>query len=499
MALVNLPPELLLRVSTFLTTTELGNFRLTNKHVERTLFDSFAREFFTKKQFMLEQISLQALVDISKHPTLSLRLSEVVIGTQVFPPDPELASSFGRATYEAGYVHHEVLMASGQAMHMLADAFSRLPNLRTVGLRDYNGLGRYRDGEFATWKSWGWSFGWEHQDTYLPSGQYHRTLRIIPPEPILPVILYALGTANVVPESIHVFLRKHAKLTPRSFNILDGYMGEKIRPVLGEMKELMLAIALDSPYPSFMPSLPPDSRTATDATLARLLQCMPKLQTLRLNFDPHQSLGSHFLGWLGSPVPGTPTLSPSSPISSVALPNLTALELGMLNVPASVLLKVLTKFNLESFSMWKCVLHSASLDNEEDCLGPLLHDLAVALPQPTRLKSVLIGFPSQMYCDNGFGFGREDPICFKPVGAGDVGTYDKAELKSEVKHHAGPGTSMKNWLEMLSKRTHIRTPEEYSDISLSPETVHSDVLDPDEERDDSDEDIDEGTDEDEDE
>ena len=54
---------------------------------------------------------------------------------------------------------------------------------------------------------------------------------------------------------------------------------------------------------------------------------------------------------------------------------------------------------------------------------------------------------------------------------------------------------------MLSKRTHIRTPEEYSDISLSPETVHSDVLDPDEERDDGDEyqDVDEGTNEDDDE
>ena len=298
---------------------------------------------------MLEQISLQALVDISKHPTLSLRLSEVVIGTQVFPLNLELASSFGRATWLAGYVRHEVLMASGQAMHMLADAFSRLPNLRTVGLRDYNGLGRYRDGELATWKSWGWSFGWEHQDTYLPSGQYHRTLRTIPPHPILPLILYALGTANVAPESIHVFLRKYAKLTSRSFNVLDGYMGEKIRPVLGEMKELMLAIALDSPYPSFMPSLPPDSQTATDGPLARLLQCMPKLQTLCLNFDPHQSLGSNFLSWLGSPVPGTPTLSPSSTISSVALPSLAVLELCMLNVPASVLLKVLTKFHLESF------------------------------------------------------------------------------------------------------------------------------------------------------
>ncbi|KAG9971971.1 hypothetical protein KCU98_g13542, partial [Aureobasidium melanogenum] len=75
MALLDLPPELLLRVSAFLTTSELGKFRLTSKNIEAVLFDSFAREFFTKKQFMLEQLSLQALIDISNHPTLASRLS----------------------------------------------------------------------------------------------------------------------------------------------------------------------------------------------------------------------------------------------------------------------------------------------------------------------------------------------------------------------------------------------------------------------------------------
>lgn len=166
----------------------------------------------------------------------------------------------------------------------------------------------------------------------------------------------------------------------------------------------------------------------------------------------------------------------------------------MLNVPAAVLLKDLTKFDLESSSVWKCVLRFASLDNEEDCLSPLLHDLAVALSQSTRLKSVLIGFPVQMYCDNEFGSGREDPIFFETVGSSDKGMYGKAKLKSDVKHYAGPGTSMKGWLEQLSKRTHIKTPEQYSDISSSPETTHSDgeldddYDDEDEENEDDDED-----------
>lgn len=69
--LLRLPPELMLRISTHLTTHELACFRLTCKQVETNLFESFAREFFTKRQFMLEEISLQALVGIANHKTLA--------------------------------------------------------------------------------------------------------------------------------------------------------------------------------------------------------------------------------------------------------------------------------------------------------------------------------------------------------------------------------------------------------------------------------------------
>ncbi|KAI5196051.1 hypothetical protein E4T42_07093 [Aureobasidium subglaciale] len=496
MPLVDLPPELLLRISAYLTTIELGNFRLISKHVENTIFDSFAREFFTKKQFMLEQVSLQALVDISNHPTLAPRLAEVVISTHVFPSDHELATPCGKAMYEAGYASHDVLLATGQALNMLSDAFSKLPNLRTIGLRDYNGRGRFRDGDLATWKSWAWSFGWEDMSAYSPAGQFLRPLVLISPEAILPLVFYALGQAKVSPESVHIFLRKHARLTPRSFDILNGYLGEKVRPVLGEIKELMLAIGPDTPQSYFRSDPSNGHGPATDAPLTRLLERTPKLETLRLNFDPRQSFAARFLDWLGDPVSGQAHPSTSLVTQPVLLPRLSALELGMLSISADVLLKVLTKFDLQSFSLWKVTLDDVSESGEEDHWQPLLYDLAAALPQSTRLKSVLIGFPSHT-CRGVVPFRSgprlEDPVFFKPIGAGAEGTYNTSDLAQEVKHHAGPGTSMKVWLEELSTRTIVKRQEDISDVSDSDEeAIHDDIEDDeDDEDDENDEDDDE--------
>jgi hypothetical protein len=69
--LLRLPPELMLRISAHLTTLDLGSFRLTCKQVETNLFESFAREYFSKRQFMIEQVSLEALVGIANHKTLA--------------------------------------------------------------------------------------------------------------------------------------------------------------------------------------------------------------------------------------------------------------------------------------------------------------------------------------------------------------------------------------------------------------------------------------------
>jgi len=82
--LLSLPLEILVEISSYLTTPDLGALRLTCKQVERSLWDWFSKEFFAKKQFMITQQSLQALVDISHHPSLSKILQHVIISTLVY-------------------------------------------------------------------------------------------------------------------------------------------------------------------------------------------------------------------------------------------------------------------------------------------------------------------------------------------------------------------------------------------------------------------------------
>ena len=69
--LTQVPVELLLRITYYLSTPELGNVRLTCKALERSLFNFFSHEFFRKKQFMMFEDSLSALIEISKHPALA--------------------------------------------------------------------------------------------------------------------------------------------------------------------------------------------------------------------------------------------------------------------------------------------------------------------------------------------------------------------------------------------------------------------------------------------
>jgi hypothetical protein len=83
-SLLGMPLELLVQISTYVTTPDLSALRLTCKRLERSLWEWFADEFFAKKQFMITHPSLQALVDISHHPSLSKKLRHVIISTHVY-------------------------------------------------------------------------------------------------------------------------------------------------------------------------------------------------------------------------------------------------------------------------------------------------------------------------------------------------------------------------------------------------------------------------------
>jgi hypothetical protein len=55
-SLIGMPLELLVHlIATYLPTKDLGALRLTSKYLETALFDTFAKEFFTKKQCAYDQ------------------------------------------------------------------------------------------------------------------------------------------------------------------------------------------------------------------------------------------------------------------------------------------------------------------------------------------------------------------------------------------------------------------------------------------------------------
>jgi hypothetical protein len=138
-SLLTIPLELLVAVSSFLSTPDLGALRLTCKQTEKSLYEWFSKEFFTKKQFMLTHNSLQALFDISKHASFSQKLSHVIIATNVYTNERvQYRDKDAAIRYCQGYNDQAALMNTGVDREMLTESFKNLKNLRTVGIRDFN-------------------------------------------------------------------------------------------------------------------------------------------------------------------------------------------------------------------------------------------------------------------------------------------------------------------------------------------------------------------------
>jgi hypothetical protein len=138
-SLLTIPLELLIAVSSFISTPDLGALRLTCKQIEKSLYEWFSKEFFTKKQFMLTHQSLQALFDISKHASFSQKLSHVIIATNVYANKPLFfTDNDAAARWFQGCEDQRALLNTGVDREMLTESFKNLKNLQTVGIRDFN-------------------------------------------------------------------------------------------------------------------------------------------------------------------------------------------------------------------------------------------------------------------------------------------------------------------------------------------------------------------------
>ncbi|KAL2068413.1 hypothetical protein VTL71DRAFT_16511 [Oculimacula yallundae] len=252
--LASIPLELLLQINRHLTTPEYGNLRLTCKHIEDQLLNAFTKEFFQKRQFMFTEFSLQALLDISKS-RFATSLKHVIFGLEqppMNPPSPRnpigvvlsLSESVERENrIMTNWLDHATFLGTGQNVEVLAQAFSYLSRLETVGLRDFSSRSRFRDFPNVHWNSYGVST--YHQETGLhlqnPGRTHHPGLptdHAMTTHRMFQDILRAAGKASLRLQNFEIILRDWA-LLDRAFNI-PTYLQPTIDPVIANLRTLFL-------------------------------------------------------------------------------------------------------------------------------------------------------------------------------------------------------------------------------------------------------------------
>ncbi|KAK3941023.1 hypothetical protein QBC46DRAFT_383880 [Diplogelasinospora grovesii] len=327
--LLQVPVEVLVRITYFISTKDLCHVRLTCRALERSLFNFFSTEFFRKKQFFVWGESLQALIAISEHANFSQCLEHVIIATDAFPdgarPEPDDQHPNRVQVFLQAAADQSSLMATGVFRDMLARALSNLPNLKTVDIRDFNSNTRTRDGVDTTWTSYGSttlaaatgiSLWPEYRPGMAPGGFMPGKRPEITPSKIFQAAVAALAVAQARPEGIEVVVRGSEGLEDSALYV-PRHIHDTVDPVLAGLKRLHLTLGGGrlTKYPW--------SRDLTFT--AQFLAQTQNLTWLRLNFMEYQADLSDGL------------------LQQLSLPFLERLELGRVRVHSGTMLRVLAK------------------------------------------------------------------------------------------------------------------------------------------------------------
>ncbi|CAK7271894.1 hypothetical protein SEPCBS119000_004840 [Sporothrix epigloea] len=369
--LSRLPAELLLRITRDLTTTELCAVRSCSRSLECALRDLFLREFFWRRQFMLTEFSLQTLLAIAQHPLMSQSLRHVSIGVEEFvttncsPPDDEVQS----VNLLLDAARQRAMLANGRALQLLATAFSLLPNLQTVQLRDRPSYTRHRDGPSEAWSSYGLRSAQEqlgrNANIFLTKGA-SRNL----PSRVFALVMTALAKSNARPANIEVLMHSsRAGLfcsafdpTPLPCLSLPGASAgngadASVLPILAGLRRLHLRLQFifhPNGINPFDPTIPPISRRNQQAGIeclplyAWLAHC-PNIRWLRLHLQKEaRHHNDTFLRQLAAPLPASYPFPPGSTASrNITMPfasHLRRLELGFACCRRGVLEDLLSRF-----------------------------------------------------------------------------------------------------------------------------------------------------------
>lgn len=412
------PLEVLLRITHFLTTPELGNVRLTCRAIEQSLYTTFVNEFFTRKQFMISTMSLQALIDISKS-RLGCHLRKVHIGTDRFAHALQVNGHSARTDKQADlYTDQFTMLATGDHVLMLAEAFRTLNNLEDIVIRDFNSNRRSRDGHNKHWTSYGSTTAFREtgnrpgQSSGLAWGPDTSTAY---GSTVFASVLCALGQANARPKGIEHMSRSKNHLRDCAFNISSSRLAS-VTPVLENLEKLHIDVDLLGGS-DFSSDDAAGHSPSADKKLREFLLKLKNIRHLRIN-ETHSSVTGPgmLLKWLGEDASSTsssPTCpSPMGP--SPEYPYIEELNFGMMNVEPQHLIAVAQKFapSLKRLELHKVTLrrhlpngHTGPLPKVNfwnKFLGKLkevpgldLHHIKVSLPQQqwiSRASRVYVSF-----------------------------------------------------------------------------------------------------------
>ncbi|KAK1826541.1 hypothetical protein QBC39DRAFT_364105 [Podospora conica] len=387
--LTRIPVEILLRITSFLPTSDLGRVRLTCRSLEQSLFHFFSHEFFRKKQFMVFSDSLQALIDISKHPALSAVLKHVIIATDTLSQQvtanigmarPHSIPSLGDDTYIFNRAYLALadqnnLLDSGGLKDILAEAFRNLPNLEIVDIRDFNSSTRDRDGEGTRWTSYGSkTLGQLVSPTFNGITLVSTYDRPRLPEQIFSATVAALAAADARAQQIHINLRasQHGKpawsLTDKAFYI-PPRLEAPLEAVLGRLTTLHLALSPNDAAYTREPNRP--------FMLHRFLSLTPNLTWLRLNMsqDSPRTAGGDIpwetvFNWIINEST-TAQDNPWTPYQTqpIRFPKLEQLDIGSVMMSERTLLRLVRKLapSLKKLSLRRVtLLQPQNTDSDDD-------------------------------------------------------------------------------------------------------------------------------------
>ncbi|KAL1837765.1 hypothetical protein VTJ49DRAFT_3429 [Mycothermus thermophilus] len=382
--LVHLPLEILLRITHHISTVDLGNVRLTCRALERATFSFFSHEFFRKKQFMITTFSLQVLLDISKHPTLSPCLKHVILSTD----RPKATEPWGRVITEEQSVQlelaladHMQLLTTGRLRDMLTDVFTNLKHLETVDIRNFNSPSRHRDR--TQWRSYGartleaashvrvYASPWITNDPY--------------PSEVFTATTAALAAAQARPKSIEVLERNRGHDGPFSLQDAAFYIPPHIKSsmasLLGGLESLHLTMSFHPRKEPFM--------------IQKFLALATNVTWLRLNFHClHVDHPECVISWLGQDPGFSQTKSFETPPAK--LPKLERLDLGDATLNYKSVLRLLTKFapTLKSVSLRRICFQDDENMNRDEPVNPW-NSFLKAIPRIPNLdlKVLDISYP----------------------------------------------------------------------------------------------------------